>query len=128
MATAKPDTDSTASNLRARVLALVAQVPAGKVASYGQIAALAGHPHAARQVGAILRGLHPDTTLPWQRIINAQGGISTYKVGSGELQRALLEREGIVFDSQGRCDLRRYAWKSPAISLFEASETDNNTP
>ncbi len=93
-----------------RVLGLVAQIPSGKVATYGQIALLVGQPRAARQVGGILYGLAAAEAerIPWQRVINAQGGISTYKVGAGELQRALLESEGVVFDAQGRCDLARY--------------------
>ena len=95
---------------RERVLELVCAVPAGKVATYGQIAHLAGNPRAARQVGGVLRGLHTEGEVPWQRIINAQGSISTYKVGAGELQRALLESEGIIFDAVGRCDLERYRW------------------
>ena len=95
---------------RKRVLQLVCAVPLGKVATYGQIARLAGHPRAARQVGGVLRGLYVSGEVPWQRVINAQGGISTYKVGAGELQRALLESEGIVFDKEGRCDLERYRW------------------
>ncbi len=97
---------------RARVVTLVCAVPPGKVATYGQIALLAGHPKAARQVGGVLYGLR-DSDVPWQRIINAQGGISTCKVGAGELQRALLESEGITFDREGRCDLERYRWSGP---------------
>jgi len=97
---------------RARVLELVLQIPPGKVATYGQIALLAGQPGAARQVGWVLRGLSAGEAerIPWQRVINVQGGISTYKVGSGELQRALLEAEGVTFDHRGRCDLARYSW------------------
>ena len=95
---------------RQRVLELVAEIPRGCVATYGQIALLAGRPRAARQVGGVLYGLaEADAkTLPWHRVINAQGGISTYKVGAGELQRALLASEGVAFDAQGRCDLTRY--------------------
>lgn len=95
-----------------RVLGLVAQIPGGKVATYGQIALLADHPRAARQVGGVLHGLSAAEAerIPWQRVINAQGGISTYKVGAGELQRALLESEGVTFDAQGRCDLDRYRY------------------
>lgn len=96
-------------SLRERVLHWIAQIPPGRVATYGQIAALAGHPRAARQVGGILRGLK-DPTLPWQRVVNAQGGISTWKVGSGDIQLARLQAEGIVFDAQGHCSLRRYLW------------------
>ena len=87
------------------------------MATYGQIARLAGHPKAARQVGGVLHGLRDHEEVPWQRIINAQGGISTYKVGAGELQRALLEAEGITFDSEGYCDLERYRWTGPSEEL-----------
>ena len=48
--------------------------------------------------------------LPWYRVINAQGGISTYKVGAGELQRALLESEGVHFDAEERCSLKAVLW------------------
>lgn len=95
---------------RQRVLGLVAQIPEGKVATYGQIALLAGHPRAARQVGAVLRGLSAEAaeTVPWQRVINVRGCISTYKIGTGELQRALLEAEGVTFGTDGCCNLTRY--------------------
>jgi methylated-DNA-protein-cysteine methyltransferase-like protein len=99
-------------SFRQRVLRLVAEIPPGSVATYGQIALLAGRPRAARQVGTVLRGLSEGEAerLPWYRVINARGGISTYKVGSGELQRALLEAEGVRFDAEGLCDLRLVAW------------------
>ena len=102
--------ENAPADFRSRVLSLIVQVPEGNVATYGQIARLAGHPRAARQVGMVLRGLSEADAerVPWQRIINAQGGISTYKVGSGELQRALLESEGIVFGAEGTCDLERF--------------------
>lgn len=95
---------------RRRVLELVAEIPTGKVATYGQIALLAGRPNAARQVGGVLHGLSSAEAeqVPWHRVINAHGGISTYKVGAGELQRALLDAEEVLFDAQGRCDLLRY--------------------
>jgi methylated-DNA-protein-cysteine methyltransferase-like protein len=97
---------------REDVIKAVSAIPEGKVASYGQIATLIGRPGAARQVGMVLRGLGRDTLVPWQRVINAKGGLSTYKVGSGELQRALLEQEGISFDAEGFCDLAQYRWRS----------------
>ena len=98
------------NRFKQKVLKLVAEIPKGRVATYGQIALLAGQPRAARQVGGVLYGLaEADAeTLPWHRVINAQGGISTYKVGAGELQRALLESEGVEFDAQGHCELARY--------------------
>ena len=94
---------------RARVLDLVGRIPPGRVMTYGQLALLAGGPGNARQVGFIMQGL-ADTDSPWQRVINAQGAISTYKLGFGETQRALLEAEGVSFDGAGRCDLARLQW------------------
>lgn len=101
------------AQFRRAVLTLVAQIPAERVATYGQLARLAGRPRAARLVGTILRGLSAAEAerLPWYRVINAQGGISTYKIGSGELQRALLESEGVHFGTEGRCSLEAVLWK-----------------
>jgi len=105
------------SEFKRRVLTLVKAIPPGRICTYGQIALLAGKPGAARQVGTILHGLSPaDGEVPWQRVINAQGGISTYKVGWGELQRGLLEAEGVVFDTGGRCDLQRYRYDPTVTS------------
>lgn len=98
-------------DFRTRVLRVVRAVPPGNVTTYGTVAALAGSPGAARQVGAVLRGLtDADEGVPWQRVINAAGGISTYKVGSGELQVALLRSEGVEVESD-RVNLRRYGWR-----------------
>lgn len=98
-----------AGDLRGRVLARLTEIPSGSVCSYGDLAAAAGSPGAARQVGHVLAGLaaSPPEDLPWHRVINAQGRLSTGRVGLGELQRALLEAEGVVFDASGRCDLAR---------------------
>jgi methylated-DNA-protein-cysteine methyltransferase-like protein len=95
---------------RERVIEIVMAVPAGRVVTYGQVALLAGAPRAARQVGMVLNGLREPADVPWQRVINAQGRISTYKIGAGELQRALLESEGVEFDSEERVDLGRFRW------------------
>ncbi len=97
---------------RLNVIKVIKQVPEGKVATYGQIARIIGSPRAARQVGMVLFGLRDSEAeiIPWQRIINAQGKISTYKIGNGELQRALLESEGIGFDAEGKIDLDKYQW------------------
>jgi methylated-DNA-protein-cysteine methyltransferase-like protein len=93
-----------------RLIAVLERIPVGRVMTYGELALAAGKPGNARQAGDVLRGLSVDTELPWQRVINASGRISTYKVGTGELQRALLEAEGVEFDASGRCDLRRLRW------------------
>ena len=98
-------------NFRSLVIRLVKAVPAGKVATYGQIAALAGSPQAARQVGGVLNGLKESEDVPWQRVINAAGGLSTYKIGYGELQRALLSAEGVQVSADNRVDLGVYQWR-----------------
>lgn len=105
-------TDASAdASFRDRVLALVARIPEGRLMTYGQLALLAGQPGHAREVGHIMHSLQDgDHALPWQRVLNAQGMVSTYKVGFGELQRGLLEQEGVVFDAKGRCDLKRLQW------------------
>jgi methylated-DNA-protein-cysteine methyltransferase-like protein len=95
---------------RNAVLRVVRAVPAGRVVTYGQVALLAGRPGAARGVGAVLRGLRDaDGDVPWQRVVNASGGISTYKVGHGELQTALLQAEGVAVE-RGRVPLRTFQW------------------
>src|SRR6184192_3567272 len=95
------------------VYRLVAQVPKGKVVTYGQVAALLGAPRAARAVGTALRQLpRPmSRTIPWQRVINASGGISFRgDVARVEEQRWLLENEGVEFNRQGKVNLKRYRW------------------
>ena len=98
---------------RLNVIKVIKQIPEGKVATYGQIAAVIGSPRAARQVGMVLFGLRDNESeaIPWQRVINAQGRISTYKIGHGELQKALLESEEVVFDAEGRVDLAVFGWE-----------------
>ncbi len=101
------------------VYRVVAQVPRGKVVTYGQVAAILGAPRAARAVGAALRFLPPSLhrKIPWQRVINAQGGISIRgDVVRAEEQRWLLEEEGVVFDRQGRVPLQVYRWRGPRKS------------
>jgi methylated-DNA-protein-cysteine methyltransferase-like protein len=91
---------------------VVARVPRGRVATYGQIAELAGLPGRARQVGYALHAQSEAKGLPWQRIVNARGEISLpADFGMGSVQRDLLEQEGIVFDERGRISLARYQWQ-----------------
>jgi len=80
------------------------------VATYGQIAALAGSPGAARQVGYALAALPPSTTVPWHRVLNARGTISPRPGGSIVTQRLRLEREGVTFGQDGRVNLAAAAW------------------
>ena len=88
------------------------QIPKGKVASYGQIAKLAGLPGYARYVGYTMKSLPGGTKLPWYRVVNAQGRIS-FKPGTKQylLQKSLLEKEGIVF-VKGEFSLRHYGWQT----------------
>lgn len=98
---------------RERIEAVVRRIPRGRVATYGQVAALAGLPGRARQVGYALQALPDGTPLPWQRVVNAGGGISPRAHPYAVLQQAaLLEREGVVLDARGRVDLRRFRWRS----------------
>jgi methylated-DNA-protein-cysteine methyltransferase-like protein len=100
------------------VYRLVAQIPKGKVVTYGQVAALLGAPRAARAVGTALRYLPQSLaqTVPWQRVINASGGVSFRgDVIRVEEQRWLLENEGIEFNSQGKINLKKYRWSGPKI-------------
>ncbi|MDA1061301.1 MAG: MGMT family protein [Chloroflexi bacterium] len=96
-----------------RVYAVVRLVPAGSVATYGQIAALLGSPGVARHVGYALAGAsRAEEPVPWQRVINARGGISARgDLERGREQRELLEAEGVQFDERGLVDLARYRWR-----------------
>ena len=96
---------------KTQVLEVIAQIPEGHVMTYGQVARVAGKPRNPRQVGEILYGVHHETDLPWWRVINSSGQISTYKVGTGDLQKRLLEAEGIVIGTTGKISLERYRWK-----------------
>jgi methylated-DNA-protein-cysteine methyltransferase-like protein len=104
-----------------RVYQVVRLIPPGKVVTYGQIARLLGEPHGARTVGWAMQAL-PDPEVPWHRVINAQGRISGVGRGArADLQRALLEDEGVVFDARGRVDLSVYQWEGPAPAIGESA-------
>lgn len=94
-----------------RIYAAVRRVPRGHVATYGQIAAMAGLPGHARQVGYALHALKASTAVPWQRVINAKGMISLGPMRGGVSQRMLLDGEGVKFDAAGRVSLSKYGWK-----------------
>jgi methylated-DNA-protein-cysteine methyltransferase-like protein len=95
-----------------RIYATVRRIPRGRVATYGQIASLAGLPGRARQVGYALHALPDDSGVPWHRVINAQGRVSPRSApGWDDVQRQLLEREGISFDAAGRVGLARHRWQ-----------------
>lgn len=91
---------------------IVKQIPYGKVATYGQIAALAGNPHLSRVVGYALHANPDGDNIPCYRVVNRFGEVSPAFVFGGEqIQRGLLESEGIEFDEDGRIDLEKYIWR-----------------
>ena len=94
-----------------RVYDCVRRIPTGRIVNYGSVAVLAGAPRAARGVGYALGHLPPGTDVPWWRVVNRRGAISTSRVsGLAQRQRALLEREGIVFDDRGEASWERFGW------------------
>jgi methylated-DNA-protein-cysteine methyltransferase-like protein len=96
----------------AAIYRIVRRIPRGRVATYGQVAQLAGLAGHARQVGYALHALPSGTTVPWHRVVNAAGGISLRVSPGAELtQRMLLEREGVRFDGRGRLSLARVRWR-----------------
>jgi methylated-DNA-protein-cysteine methyltransferase-like protein len=100
-------------NSHQAVYDVVRRIPPGFVATYGQIARLAGIPGNARQVGYALSGLAGWSSIPWHRVINAQGRISARSDGQpgSEIQRLRLEDEGVSFDEQGRVPLEQFLWR-----------------
>ncbi|MBA2663739.1 MAG: methylated-DNA--[protein]-cysteine S-methyltransferase [Bradymonadaceae bacterium] len=99
-----------------RVYWLVAQIPFGQVASYGQLALLAGSPGASRAVGNLMRN-SLGRAVAWHRVINSRGGISSKgDFERAELQRMLLEGEGVEFNRRGLCSLERFGWNPEAFS------------
>jgi methylated-DNA-protein-cysteine methyltransferase-like protein len=96
-----------------RILAVVRRVPRGRVATYGQVAALAGYPRSPRLAGYALHALPEGTPVPWHRVVAAGGRLSLARLSpDGAItQRLRLEREGVRFDARGRADLARCQWR-----------------
>jgi len=98
-----------------RFYRVVRRIPRGRVATYGQVAALAGMPRGARLAGYALSALRSTRhDVPWQRVLGARGagraGVSLKDPMGAAVQRDLLEREGVAFDARGRVDLGRFGW------------------
>ena len=110
--------------LYAKIYTVCEQIPPGQVATYGDIAAIVGGGCDARTVGFALNEMPPErANLPWQRIINRQGGIST----RGLAQRQLLEAEGVAFDAQDRVIMARHRWAGPSAE-WAATHGFNTLP
>lgn len=92
-----------------RVFQIVAAIPYGKIATYGDVALMAGSPRASRQVGGVLRRLPKGSKLPWHRVINRKGEISL--IGDDrQRQKSALQAEGVIFNKQGKIDLAVFRW------------------
>ena len=95
-----------------RVYELVARIPRGKVMTYGQIAALLGDHKNARTIGWALHSNSSGDKIPCHRVVNSRGELSGgYAFGGPEVQKALLQQEGVAFDKQDRINLSRFLWK-----------------
>ena len=99
-----------ASSFHKKAIAAIVKIPPGKVATYGQIALLAGSPRGARQVVRVLHSSSEKENLPWHRVVNREGRISLGRGQGYELQKALLKDEGIVFHLNGSIDMKRHQW------------------
>lgn len=105
--------------LYARIYLVVSQIPAGRVATYGQIAAIVGD-CTARMVGYAMAAAPDD--LPWQRVINAQGKVSPrHDQWGAEAQRRRLQEEGLRFDANGTVDLASARWHGPDPAWLAAN-------
>lgn len=96
------------SEFTERVIGVIKAIPEGSVATYGGVAAMAGNNRAARTVVWVLSSSSKREGLPWHRVINSKGEISLPRGAGYEVQRELLESEGVEFDLKGRVDLKRY--------------------
>ncbi|MEM7031005.1 MAG: MGMT family protein [Chloroflexota bacterium] len=111
------------ANLHTRIYAVVQQIPAGKVATYGQVAAIVGRGCNARVVGYAMSALKVDEAeTPWQRVINAKGEISI-RGGSGPVvQQVMLEKEGVQFNDKNQVDFNDCGWEGPNWSWLEENQ------
>lgn len=105
-----------------KVLAVIKNIPPGKVLSYGRVAALAGNPRAARQVSRLLHSMSEKHNLPWHRVIGANGRISLPPEGGYALQKALLESEGVEFSINDRIDLEAFLWDGEVPQVPDTPE------
>lgn len=99
------------SSLKEEIWQIVAAIPQGNVATYGQVARLAGYPNHARYVGTTMKGLPKDTRLPWHRVVNSKGELSfPINSASWHRQKDRLEEEGVVFRGK-KFSLRQFQWQ-----------------
>jgi methylated-DNA-protein-cysteine methyltransferase-like protein len=100
------------SEFQEQVYAIVADVPRGRVITYGQIAVWLNRPRSARQVGYAMAACPTERRLPWHRVVNAKGEVSPRaNPADAAYQRTLLQAEGVYFGANGRIDLALYGWQ-----------------
>jgi methylated-DNA-protein-cysteine methyltransferase-like protein len=123
-----PARPSSASDSYPRIYEVVSKIPYGKLATYGQVADLAGLVGHARQVGYALYATPDDLDIPWQRVVNAKGEISARsESGADRVQQVLLEAEGVVFDGRGRVRLKDYRWEPRLQSFVDKANKKKST-
>ena len=108
-ATASSNDAGGSLTLRDHICSLMSELPDGKVTTYGDLATFAGHPYAARRVGEIAHG--GPTELPWHRLVNFKGGLAVGFPGGQDVQRQLLEQEGIVCESGRVVNFEERRWR-----------------
>jgi methylated-DNA-protein-cysteine methyltransferase-like protein len=111
-----------------RIKAVLRSVPRGRVSSYGSVAQAAGLANGARQVVRILHSSAKSEALPWHRILRKDGSIALPKGGGFELQKALLEAEGVEVSGAGKVELARYAYEFETTSLRIAATRGGRKP
>lgn len=108
-----------------RAVAIIRNIPEGKVMTYGQIAALAGSPRGARQIVRILHSMSKKYKLPWHRVINARGKIGLQDDASFTLQKMYLAAEGVQVSEEGAIDLERFQYvpaREPELSFVDGEK------
>ena len=112
--TKRVDASQSAERVRARIWSAIRRIPRGRVATYGQIAGLAGIPRQPRRVGQALATLPQGSSVPWHRVVSAGGvlGLGRYDAMAGWEQRVRLEQEGVRFGRRGRVSLEEFGWKT----------------
>lgn len=96
-----------------KIYDIVCRIPKGKVATYGTVARMAGNPRWARVVGYALHTNPAPGIIPCHRVVNREGCVAdSFAFGGGDIQRQMLEEEGVVFESDGHIDLDKYGWKA----------------
>ncbi len=112
-----------------QIYTVARQIPAGKVSTYGQIAAIVGRGCTAREAGYAMAAIKAEDTLtPWHRVINAKGQISDRGGMGPTIQREMLEREGVIFDAKDQVDFDQVSWRGPAWEWLDANDFNTAPP